>query len=444
LPLRKKTLYLSKRISMEYRKRMADQQLIDNLDAFGAVVIEGPKGCGKTTTAQQVAASVIKLQDPDNYEAYKATAESRPSMLLKGDNPRLVDEWQDFPVVWDAVRNAVDNSDDVGLYVLTSSKAFDPALVKHSGANRIEVMKMSPMSLYETGESNGKISLAELFANPNLDIEGVQSETTVEGLIYAVCRGGWPATFKCKTDRARLKIAYNSLNSICDRDISQFDGVKRKSELAYAILRTYARNISTFAKKTSMIDDVKGMTGGITEPTFDDYTEVLRKLYVIDDINGWCPSIRSASAMRNGPKREFVDPSIAIAALGLSPDSFQYDLKTFGSFFENLCVRDLRAYTQNEDASVSYYHDRNGLEADIVLHLKDGRYALIECKLGSKEIEDGASHLVELRNLIRANNEKERQVPLREPDLLMVLTGGNIAYTREDGVKVVPLACLKW
>ena len=342
------------------------------------------------------------------------------------------------------MRNAVDNSDDVGLYVLTSSKAFDPALVKHSGANRIEVMKMSPMSLYETGESNGKISLAELFANPNLDIEGVQSETTVEGLIYAVCRGGWPATFKCKTDRARLKIAYNSLNSICDRDISQFDGVKRKSELAYAILRTYARNISTFAKKTSMIDDVKGITGGITEPTFDDYTEVLRKLYVIDDINGWCPSIRSASAMRNGPKREFVDPSIAIAALGLSPDSFQYDLKTFGFFFENLCVRDLRSYTQNEDASVSYYHDRNGLEADIVLHLKDGRFALIECKLGSKEIEDGASHLVELRNIIRANNEKERQVPLREPDLLMVLTGGNIAYTREDGVKVVPLACLKW
>ena len=429
---------------MEYRKRMADNQLLENLDAFGAVVLEGPKGCGKTTTAQQVAASVIKLQDPDNYEAYKATAESRPSMLLKGDNPRLLDEWQDFPVVWDAVRNSVDGSDEVGLYILTSSKAFAPDKVKHSGSNRIEIMKMSTMSLYESGESNGMISLADLFANPTINIDGIQSSTTVEGLIYAVCRGGWPATFKCRTDKARLKIAGNALNSTCERDISQVDGVRRNPDIAYAILKSYARNISTFAKKTSMIEDVKGMLGSMTEPTFDDYTSALKKLYVIDDIYGWCPSIRSASGMRSGPKREFVDPSIAVAALGLSPDSFQYDLKTFGFFFENLCVRDLRAYTQGGNASISYYHDRNGLEADIVLHLKDGRYALIECKLGSSEIEDGAKHLVQLKNLIKENNEGENQVPLREPDLLMVLTGGNLAYTREDGVKVIPLACLKW
>jgi hypothetical protein len=429
---------------MEYRRRMADHQLEDNLDAFGAVVIEGPKGCGKTTTAQQVAASVIKLQDPDNYEAYRATAQSRPSMLLKGNNPRLIDEWQDFPVIWDAVRNAVDANDEVGLFILTSSKAFSPELVRHSGSSRIEVMKMSTMSLYESGESNGKISLSELFANPELNIEGIQSDVTVEDLIYAVCRGGWPATFKCRTDNARLKIAYNSFKSTCERDVSQFDGVKRKPEIARAILCSYARNISTFAKKSSMIEDVKGMLGSMTEPTFDDYAEVLRRLYVIDDIYGWCPSIRSASSMRSGPKREFVDPSIAIAALGLSPASFQYDLKTFGFFFENLCVRDLKAYTQSEDAKVSYYHDRNGLEADIVLHLKDGRYALIECKLGSQEIEDGANHLVELRRLIVENNKNETQAPLREPDLLIVLTGGNIAYTRKDGVRVIPLACLKW
>ena len=429
---------------MEYRKRMADNQLLENLDAFGAVVLEGPKGCGKTTTAQQVAASVIKLQDPDNYEAYKTTAESRPSMLLKGDNPRLLDEWQDFPVVWDAVRNSVDGSDEVGLYILTSSKAFDPDKVKHSGSNRIEIMKMSTMSLYESGESNGVISLADLFANPTMNIDGIQSSTTVEGLIYAVCRGGWPATFKCRTDKARLKIASNALKSTCERDISQVDGVKRNSDIAYAILKSYARNISTFAKKTSMIEDVKGMLGSMTEPTFDDYISALKKLYVIDDIYGWCPSIRSASGMRSGPKREFVDPSIAVAALGLSPDSFQYDLKTFGFFFENLCIRDLRAYTQGENAGISYYHDRNGLEADIVLHLKDGRYALIECKLGSSEIENGAKHLVQLKNLIKENNKGENQVPLREPDLLMVLTGGNLAYTREDGVKVIPLACLKW
>lgn len=429
---------------MEYRKRMTDNQLLENLDAFGAVVLEGPKGCGKTTTAQQVAASVIKLQDPDNYEAYKTTAESRPSMLLKGDNPRLLDEWQDFPVVWDAVRNSVDGSDEVGLYILTSSKAFDPDKVKHSGSNRIEIMKMSTMSLYESGESNGVISLADLFANPTMNIDGIQSSTTVEGLIYAACRGGWPATFKCRTDKARLKIASNALKSTCERDISQVDGVKRNSDIAYAILKSYARNISTFAKKTSMIEDVKGMLGSMTEPTFDDYISALKKLYVIDDIYGWCPSIRSASGMRSGPKREFVDPSIAVAALSLSPDSFQYDLKTFGFFFENLCIRDLRAYTQGENTGISYYHDRNGLEADIVLHLKDGRYALIECKLGSSEIENGAKHLVQLKNLIKENNKGENQVPLREPDLLMVLTGGNLAYTREDGVKVIPLACLKW
>lgn len=429
---------------MEYRKRKADKQLLENLDAFGAVVIEGPKGCGKTTTAEQVAASVIKLQDPDNYEAYKATAESRPSMLLKGDYPRLIDEWQDFPVVWDAVRNDVDKSDEVGQFILTSSKAFDPEKVKHSGSNRIEVMKMFTMSLYETGESNGKISFAELFANPSLNIDGIQSDTTVEDLIYAVCRGGWPATYKCRTDKARLKIAYNAFNSTCDRDISQFDGVKRKPEIAKAILRSYARNISSLVKKSTMIEDVKGMLGSMTEPTFDDYAEVLHKLYVLGDIYGWCPAIRSASGMRSGPKREFVDPSIAIAALGLSPESFQYDLKTFGFFFENLCVRDLRAYTRGEDASISYYHDRNGLEADVVLHLKDGRYALIECKLGSSEIEDGAKHLIKLRDLIRESNKEEKQVPLREPDLLLILTGGNLAYSREDGVKVIPLACLKW
>ena len=390
-----------------------------------------------------MAASVIKLQDPDNYEAYKATAESRPSMLLKGDYPRLIDEWQDFPVVWDAVRNDVDKSDEVGQFILTSSKAFDPDKVKHSGSNRIEVMKMLTMSLYETGESNGKISFAELFANPSMNIDGIQSDTTIEGLIYAVCRGGWPAAYKCRTDKARLKIAYNAFNSTCDRDISLFDGVKRNPEIAKAILKSYARNISSLVKKSTMIEDAKGMLGSMTEPTFDDYAEVLHKLYVLGDIYGWCPAIRSASGMRRGPKREFVDPSIAIAALGLSPESFQYDLKTFGFFFENLCVRDLRAYTQGEDASISYYHDRNGLEADIVLHLKDGRYALIEFKLGQSEIDEGAKHLCKIEELVREYNQREKQCPMRLPDLKLVITGTKYGYRREDGVFVIPIGCLK-
>lgn len=428
---------------MEYKKRMVDTLLEESLDAFGAVLIEGPKWCGKTTTANQFAKSRIWIEDPDNREKYEATAQSMPSMLLEGDTPRLIDEWQDIPVLWDAVRTSVDKSDDVGLYILTGSTVVDKTKIRHSGTGRIEKLKMYPMSLYESGESNGRISIGELFDNPNMNIDGIQSELTVSQLIFATCRGGWPGTFKARTDKAKLKTASSYFKAICDEDISRVDNTRRDPIIARQLLKSYARNISTLAKKSSMISDVKSVTETLDEKTFDDYVRALEKLFVVEDIHGWCPSIRSASAMRVSPKREFIDPSIAIAALGLSPASFQTDLKTFGFFFENLCVRDLRAYTQPNDALLSYYHDRYGLEADIVLHLADNRYALIECKLGSKEIEEGASHLVELKNLIIKNNEREMQCPLREPDLLIVLTGGQMAYTRNDGVKVIPIGCLK-
>lgn len=422
---------------------MVDSLLRDNLDAFGAVLIEGAKWCGKTTTANQFAKSRIWIEDPDNREKYEATAQSMPSMLLEGEKPRLIDEWQDIPVLWDAVRTSVDRSDDVGLYILTGSTVVDKTQIRHSGTGRIEKMKMYPMSLYESGESNGKISICELFDNPEMNIDGIQSELTIPELIFATCRGGWPGTFKAKTDKAKLRTAFSYFKAVCDEDISRVDKTKRDPVIARQILKSYARNISTLAKKSSMIADVKGVTETLDAKTFDDYVEALEKLFVIEDVSGWCPSIRSASAMRVGPKREFVDPSIAIAALGLSPESFQTDLKTFGFFFENLCVRDLRAYTQSNDSHLSYYHDRYGLEADIVLHLADNRYALIECKLGSREIEEGASHLAQLKELIRKHNQEEQQCPLREPDLLIVLTGGQMAYTRDDGVKVIPLACLK-
>jgi len=428
---------------MEYKKRMADTLLSDNLEAFGAVLIEGPKWCGKTTTAGQIAKSKIWIEDPDNREKYEATAQSTPSLLLEGKTPRLIDEWQDIPVLWDAVRTSVDKSDDVGLYILTGSAVVDRSNIKHTGTGRIERMKMYPMSLYESGESNGKISIQELFGNPEMDIDGIESNLSVKDLIFATCRGGWPGTFKLKNDKSKLKIAGSYFKTICDEDISRVDGVKRNPVTARQVLKSYARNISTLAKKTSMIADVKGIADTVDEKTFDDYVSALQKLFVLEDIYGWCPSIRSASAMRSGPKREFVDPSIAIAALNLSPDNFKTDLKTFGFFFENLCVRDLRAYTQPHDSFLSYYHDRYGLEADVVLHLADDRYALIECKLGSREIEEGAEHLLEIKKLISEYNKTEKQVPLREPDLLIVLTGGELAYTRKDGVKVIPLACLK-
>lgn len=429
---------------MGYLKRTADAVLAQHLEAFGAILIEGPKWCGKTTTAEQVAKSVIKLQDPDMRDEYLATAATKPSLLLNGDTPCLIDEWQDAPVLWDAVRTMVDNRADTGLFILTGSNAVDKSQIHHSGTGRISKMNMLPMSLWETGESNGKISLKELFDNPDLDIDGIESNLTIEDLIFCGCRGGWPATVNIKNNKAKLLVARNYFKTVCSEDICRVDGVLRDELLTRMIMRAYARNISTLAKKSTLIADVAS-SGEVscTEPTFDDYVGALRKLFVICDLDAWCPAIRSKTAIRTGPKRAFVDPSIAVASLGLTPEALQNQLKTFGFVFEQMCIRDFKSYTLDFESHISHYRDRYGLESDLVLHLGDGRYALIECKLGSKEIEDGASHLLELKRLIREYNKKEKQVPLREPDLMIVVTGGKMSYTRPDGVKIIPLACFK-
>lgn len=429
---------------MSYLRRTVDALLAEWLEAFGAILIEGPKWCGKTTTAEQVAKSVIKLQDPDMRDEYLATAAAKPSLLLIGDNPRLIDEWQDAPVLWDSVRTRVDNSQEQGLFILTGSNTVDKKKIRHTGTGRIAKMDMLPMSLWESKESNGRISLRELFDNPNIDIDGIQSDMTVEDLIFSACRGGWPATMNIKKDSAKLLVAKNYLKTVCSEDISRVDGVQRDELLAKTIMRSYARNISTLTKKSSLIADVAA-SGEVScsEPTFDDYVGALRKLFVICDVEAWCPAIRSKTAIRSGLKRAFVDPSIAVAALGLTPEALMVQLNTFGFIFEQMCIRDLKAYTMDIDHHVSYYHDRYNLEADWVLHLGDGRYALLECKLGSGEIEEGAAHLVELKRLIREHNKEEKQVPIREPDLMIVLTGGKIAYTRPDGVKIIPLGCLR-
>ena len=429
---------------MEYLSRTADRLLKDLLDAFGAVLIEGPKWCGKTTTAEQTAKSVIRMQDTDMREEYMATAKSKPSLLLLGDTPRLIDEWQDAPVLWDAVRTMVDKRGDIGQFILTGSNAVDKSETLHSGNGRIARMSMMPMSLWESRESTGEVSLRQLFNDPNYDIDGKRSEMGVEDLIFAACRGGWPGTLKARTEKAKLLIARNYVRTVCSEDISRIDGRRRNEKLAMSILRSYARNISSLAKKTTMLADV--VASGEMEcsiDTFNDYVNALERLFVIQDIDAWCPAIRSKTVVRSSPKRGFCDPSIAVALLGLTPESLATQLKTFGFIFEQMCVRDLKAYTQGLYSHVSYYHDRYDLEADFVLHLEDGRYALIECKLGSNEIQEGASHLLELKRLIREHNEKEKQMPIREPDLLIILTGGKMAYTRPDGVKVIPLACLK-
>ena len=430
---------------MDYLERAADRMLTDRLDGFGAVLIEGPKWCGKTTTASQQAKSIIKMQDPDNASEYLATAATKPSLLLKGANPRLIDEWQDAPVLWDTVRNDVDGRTDVGLYILTGSNAVNKEEIKHSGTGRIAKMKMYPMSLWESKESSGEVSLQRLFDDPDYDFDGALSPLSVEDLIFLACRGGWPASLKARTDVARLLTAQEYINTLCSDDINRIDGVQRNERIARMILRSYARNVSTLTKKTAILADITSSGEfSVSMDTMDDYLDVFNRLFVIKDIEAWCPPIRSKTAIRSGLKREFIDPSIAVAALGLAPKALQTQLKTFGFIFENMCARDLRAYSQQQRGELSYYRDRYNLESDLVLHLGDGRYALIECKLGSAEIEDGASHLKEIVRLICEHNKEEKQNPIREPDLLIVLTGGKMAYTRPDGVKVIPLGCLKW
>ena len=384
----------------------------------------------------------MKLQDPDKTQGYLKTAEVKPSLLLKGENPRLIDEWQMAPVLWDAVRSAVDERGEEGLFILTGSTTVDSSTIMHSGTGRISRMVMYPMSLYESEESNGQISLHALFEDPEMDIDGIMSNLTVEELVFAACRGGWPSSLTKKTEKAQLFVSQNYVDNICDSDASTVDGVKRSSERVRAVLRSYARNLSTLASEKTILDDVAANYSDITSPTLSSYVDALEKLYVIENVPAWCPAIRSASAMRSGKKREFVDPSIAVAALGLSPEGLLVDLNTFGFIFECLCIRDLKAYSSAWNGSVSYYHDRYGLEADCVLHLSDGRYALIEFKLGSREIEEGAAHLCQLKQLIREANEK-KGLRIREPDLLIVLTGGEMAYTRNDGVKVIPIGTLR-
>ncbi len=432
---------------MKYLKRTADGFLSLQLASSGAVLIEGPKWCGKTTTAAQQAKSIISLQDPDMRDSYQATAAVKPSLLLAGDTPRLIDEWQEAPVLWDAVRAMVDKRNEFGQFIMTGSNSIDSKkkkeYIKHSGSGRIAKMQMLPMSLYESMESNGRISLQDLFDVPELDIDGITSDTTIEDLIFAACRGGWPASLKASFDKAKLQIARNYIRTVCDTDVSTIDGIERNEKIAKAILQSYARNISTLAKKSVIYKDVNEHLEGISDTTFDTYLNALQRLFVIQDIDAWSPAIRSASAIRRGSKREFVDPSIAVAALGLSPQALYTDLKTFGFLFECMAIRDLKAYSMSLGGSISYYHDRYDLEADAVLHLEDGRYALIEFKLGSKEIEEGAGHLKEIKRLVQEHNKVEKQIKLREPDLMMVITGGHMAYTRPDGVKVIPLACLK-
>ncbi len=425
---------------MEYKTRIADQILAEKLETFGATLIIGPKGCGKTTTARQKAASVIEFQDEDRREDYLSVAGSQPSRLLIGDNPRLFDEWQDAPKIWGAIRKSVDDRQEVGLYILTGSTS-QTVDTPHTGTGRISTMKMYPMSLYESGESNGTVSLLGLFDHSE-EFEGCHSDLDIDGIIYAICRGGWPSIFRVKSDKQRLNVARDFFEQIVNKDISNVDGTKRRTVWAETILKSYARNICTMADTKTVFTDTHATTD-MSENTFYDYVSALEKLYIVEDIDAWCPAIRSRTAIRSSKKKNMVDPSIAVAAMQLTPEYFNTDFRTLGFLFESLVFRDLKVYSSLMGGKMSYYHDRYGLEADAVLHLGDGRYALIEIKLGSHEVGEGAKHLLEIESLIKKYNETEKQVPLRLPDLKLVITATEYGYKRDDGVIVLPLACLK-
>ena len=425
----------------EYLTRVIDEELEYYLEAFGAVLITGPKWCGKTTSAEQKAKSVLKLQDPDKSLGYLITAETKPSLLLKGAKPRLIDEWQMAPVLWDAIRTSVDELQEEGLYILTGSTTVDEKTIMHSGIGRIARLKMLPMSLYESGDSNGTISLKKLFNDNNYLIDGKKSNLSIEELIFVACRGGWPSSLNTKSNRAKLLIAKSYVDNVTMNDISTVDGKVKDPSKVKQLLRSYARNIATTATNKTIIDDIN-VNVKLSETSFYEYVNALNKLFVISNIPAWNPSIRSKTSIRSLEKKMFIDPSIAVAALGLTPDKLTQDLNTFGFIFENLCSRDLEVYSMSLRGRISYYRDREGLEVDAVLHLDDGRYALIEFKLGSKQIEEGAKHLLKVCSLIeKANLNKKTKI--KKPDILMIITGGEMAYTRNDGVKIIPIGCLK-
>ncbi|WP_296847562.1 ATP-binding protein [uncultured Methanobrevibacter sp.] len=404
---------------------------------IGAVLIIGPKWCGKTTTAERHAKSVLKLQDKDNYKSNMMWADIEPSRLLKGEKPRLIDEWQVAPVLWDSVRTSVDDTEGYGLYILTGSTVVNEEEIMHSGTGRIHRLLMRPMSLYESGESNGQISIMELFDNPDLDINECESELTMDELIFASCRGGWPDSLHQKTREGKLFVAYSYLENICNTDVSAVDGIKRDPDRVRLLLRSIARNDSTLAKDQTIINDMNANFMDISRPTYYSYVDALKKLFVLEDQRGWSPNIKSKTAIRSGNKKVFIDPSIAVAALNANPESMEKDLNTFGFIFENLCIRDLNVYTNTYGGKISYYHDKSDLEVDCVVHLRDGRYALIECKLGRNRIEEGAKNLLKINKLIEKNDKVDN------PTFLAILTGGKYAYTRKDGVKVIPIGCLR-
>ncbi|MCM1483131.1 MAG: DUF4143 domain-containing protein [Muribaculaceae bacterium] len=422
----------------DYKPRIADSILDDKLAAVGAVLVEGAKYCGKTTLACQHAKSVLFMADPDTREQNIILAQTNIGRLLKGATPRLIDEWQIAPQFWDAVRNEVDKRGEDGQFILTGSAVpADPAEIFHSGTGRMSWLKLRTMSLWESGDSTGEVSMRSLFKNVD-NIDG-SSHIDIERLAFITCRGGWPKASLKSNSKAALMQAEEYFEAVVRSDISRADGVQRDQELARRLMRSYARNQGAQATISTFVSDLTVNGIAPSESTVYSYINALKSIFVIEDSIAWNPNLRSRTTVRTSDTRYFSDPSIATAALGLGPDDLMNDLNTFGLMFETLCIRDLRVYADAIGGTVYHYRDKNGLECDAVVHLKNGRYGLIEVKLGGEKlINEGASNLVKLAEKIDTDK-------MNPPSFLMVLTGvGQYAYKRpSDGVYVVPIGSLK-
>lgn len=419
-----------------YRKRVADEILKRKLEGKGAVLIEGPKWCGKTTTAEQIAGSILYMDDPEKREQNALMATLNPKMLLDGDSPRLIDEWQIVPKLWDAIRFEIDHRKGFGHFILTGSAVpVETTEITHSGTGRITWMTMRPMSLFESGESSGEVSLGELFRTPEF-IEG-KSVLDLNRLAFVCCRGGWPQTLEMR-DEIALDQAYDYLEAVVNNDINRADGVRKDSEKVRRLMRSYARNQGTQTPNTVLAEDIKYNDGtSIGEETVASYVSALKKIFVVEDVPAWNPNLRSKTAIRTTDTRYYVDPSIAAAALGAGPNDLIQDLNSFGFILETLCIRDLRVYADALNGNVYHYRDKDGLECDAVIHLRNGSYGLVEIKLGGdKLIDEGAETLKQLYTKIDTTK-------MKSPSFMMILTGvGDYAYRRQDGVYVVPISTL--
>lgn len=419
-----------------YRPRIVDSALRKKLKGKGAILIEGPKWCGKTTTAEQVSGSVLPVDDPSRFGNNKTMSEIDPENLLIGGQPRLLDEWQVAPRLWDAVRRHVDHHKGQGQFILTgSSVPADTSEIVHSGTGRFGWLMMRPMTLFESGDSTGDVSLASVFESNNAS--GC-SNLDIERLAFLICRGGWPGSLEMDDDVA-LAQALDYIEAVTRSDMSRVNGKSRDSQKVRMLLRSYARKQGTQTSQASISADISvNETVGVSEETVSDYLRVLRMMYVVEDMKAWRPNLRSKTAIRTSDTRYFVDPSLAVASLRMGPKDLLNDLNTMGSMFETLAVRDLRVYAESIDGDVYHYRDNLGNECDAVIHLRNGRYALIELKLGGKTlVEEGAKTLKDV--LRRIDTDR-----MGEPAFMAVVTGtGNYAYRRDDGVLVIPIGALK-